>query len=826
MDLPPVLAHFNSFLKALDVGDAPFFIGRVNDDGVWIERANELLRLSLGEPKIDLPVPASRYCTEENRLDSIRQAVESNRATVVPITLPPAGNVPQSVELQVLPLTNGYFAGIVNNLNRDRRLAQVFRSLDKVKAALDEEADVFYKAVLSAAIDSVPGTEAGSLWILEGRHFVCRAQYGFSNELVGSSVSYEDELSWYGLDEASFLMGIPRIIEPEDIVKRHEASQLSNQLPLFANPNELTNLLIPIVHRGQVLGTFNLDNLHRSRALTQDSVIAGQVFVREIVAYVESRRREHALQNRLELLDRIATVSRIARSAGSQGQLFMKILSSLREYTAAEEAAFALLSENGDALHIVASTSPDLTAGTRIPRATSASWTAIDESRVVFIPKARHDPRVLHYGPLPPEEAGDISVLAAPLTNVEGKTVGVLTINSHPGNNFSDEEIAFVEAVAESVGMSIERLQALGEATRRAAAYRKLLGLSSEIESIDSPREIAQRALQTILELTPFEAAVFYTIDKINDDKIKPEIIAGDYPSRFPRLYFESDVSLGDGLVGEAIANRENRAVYDYLEYPGAIREFQEIGARSVLVEPLWVKDTPYGALSLVTFTSPTLPSSEARNLLQLTARRIERAIERIGHLTSLKEAREAMLRAFGVALERRDYETQGHTERVTALSVELAAGLGFRGRDLEAIRWGAYLHDIGKLSIPDRILLKPGPLTDEEWELMKRHTEIGYDMLRPIPFLPDATRNIVRYHHERWDGSGYPSGLSGTDIPLEARIFAVVDVFDALAHDRPYKSGWPVHAAYEELERLAGKHLDPDIVRHFLKTASQKSAS
>ena len=821
--MPPALEHFNSFLKALNAGEMPFFIGRVDGSSIWIEHANELLRIALSGSGLDLPQPASHFCTKKNRLDSIRQAVEANRTTTVPVTIPAIGSAPQSAELQVLPLAEGYFAGIVNNLDRDRHLAQVFRSLDRVKAALDEEADIFYKAVLSAAIDSVPGTEAGSLWILEGKRFVCRAQYGFSDDLVGSSVSYEDELSWYGLDEASFLMGIPRIIEPEDIAKRHHNSHLVNQIPAFADLDDLTNLLIPIVHRGQVLGTFNLDNLHRNNSLTQDSIIAGQVFVREIVAYMESRRREHALQNRLELLDRIATVSRIARSAGSQGQLFMKILSSLREYTSTEEAAFALLSENGDALHIVASTSPDLTAGTRIPRATSASWTAIDEKRVVFIPKARHDPRVLHYGPLPPEEAGDISVLAAPLTSVEGKTVGVLTINSHPGKDFSDEEIAFVEAVAESVGMSIERLQALGEATRRATAYRKLLGLSSEIESIDSPREIAQRALRTILELTPFEAAIFYTIDKVNGNKIKPEVIAGDYPPRFPRLYFESGVSLGSGLVGEAIENRESRAVYDYLEYPGAIHEFKEIGARSVLVEPLWVKDTPYGALSLVTFTSPTIPSSEARNLLQLTARRIERAIERINHLTSLKEARDAMLRAFGVALERRDYETQGHTERVTALSVELAAGLGFRGRDLEAIRWGAYLHDIGKLSIPDRILLKPGPLTDEEWELMKRHTEIGYDMLRPIPFLPDATRNIVRYHHERWDGSGYPSGLAGTDIPLEARIFAVVDVFDALAHDRPYKSSWPVHLAYEELSKLAGKHFDPDIVEHFLKTVSQK---
>jgi len=826
MDLPSVLAPFNSLLQALDEGEAPFIIGVVKKSNVWLEHANDLLRSHLAERELKFPVPAGRFCSDKSRLGSIRSAVEANRAVAIPITLPVSESVPVVAELQVLPLTAGYFAGIVRNPNHDRRLAQVFRSLDKVKAALDEEADVFYKAVLGAAIDSVPGTEAGSLWLLDKNRFVCRAQHGFDDELVGKSISYEDAISWYGLDEASFLMGIPRIIEPEDIIKRHAANKLSSQFPLFANPDELTNLLIPIVHRGQVLGTFNLDNLHHRKALTQDSIIAGQVFVREIVAYIESRRREHALQVRLELLDRIATVSRIARNASSQGQLFMKILSSLRKYTSTEEAAFALLNEDGDALHIVASTSPDLTAGTRIPRTTSASWTAIDEKRVFSVANALHDPRVLRHGPPPPKGVGDISVLAAPLTGVAGKTVGVLTINSQPGKNFSDEEVAFVEAVAEAVGMSIERLQALGEVTRRATAYRKLLGLSSEIESIDSPRKIAHRALHTILELTPFEAAVFYTIDAANDSKIKPEIIAGDYPSRFPRLYFESGIFLGDGLVGTAIESRENCTVYDYLEYPGAIREFQNIGIRSVLVEPLWVKDTPYGALSLVTFTSPTLPSSEARNLLQLTARRIERAIERIGHLTSLKEAREAMLQAFGVALERRDYETQGHTERVTALSVELASTLGFRGHELDAIRWGAYLHDIGKLSIPDRILLKPGPLTDEEWELMKRHTEIGYDMLKPIPFLPDSTRNIVRYHHERWDGSGYPSGLAGTDIPLEARIFAVVDVFDALAHDRSYKSSWPVHAAYEELNRLAGKHLDPDIVGHFLDTASRKPAT
>jgi len=820
MNIPEDLSQFSSVIAALEAGEDPIFLAEVTDDDVIFLGGSDGFCAMIGPEKCEQRASAKELCSEPIRLQSIREAVKHNRSTHVSLMLNAREAHAQPVDLKIVPLNDRYFVGIVHDLSREQRLVQIFRSLDKVKAALDDNADIFYKAVLSAAIDSVPGTEAGSLWILEKDRFVCHAQSGFSTQLIGHSVSYDEELAWYGLGEASFLMGIPRIIGPDEIKRRYT----ENNTPLLAldEPN-LTNLMIPIVHRGQVLGTFNLDNLHQPGAITSDSIIAGQVFVREIVAYIESRRREYGLQNRLKLLDRIAEVSRIARSASSQGQLFMKILASLREYTETEEAAIALLSESGDALHIVASTSPDLTAGSRIARGRSASWMAVDEKRVIFIPNARNDSRVQRYGSIPPEKEGEISVLSAPLTSVKGKIVGVMTINSKPGHRFRDEEIAFVEAVAEAMGMSIERLQALGEATRRATAYKKLLGLSSEIESIDSPREIAQRALQTILELTPFEAAVFYTVDSVNGGQIKPEVIAGDYPSQFPRIYFERDIHLGDGLVGAAIMSRSSRAVYDYGEYTEAIEAFQELGTKSVLVEPLWVKDTPYGALTLITFTSPTIPSSEARNLLQLTARRIERAIERIGHLTSLKQARDAMLRAFGVALERRDYETQGHTERVTQLSVELASALGFRGSELEAIRWGAYLHDIGKLSIPDRILLKPGPLTDEEWELMKRHTLIGYDMLEPIPFLPEATRNIVRYHHERWDGSGYPEGLASTDIPIEARIFAVVDVFDALAHDRPYKSGWPVNAAYAELSKLAGHHLDPVIVDRFLQLRTKK---
>ena len=821
MELPECALNFRSLILSLEAGGDPIFLGLLESDDIQIVWADDKLKELIDIGDVNGPISSNDICSEPMRLDAVKTAVKEGRSIHMGITLAGHEAKPQQIEVQAIPISNTCFIGIIRDLSHEKRLVQIFRSLDKVKSALDDNADIFYKSVLTAAIDAVPGTEAGSLWILDKDRFVCHAQSGFGSELLEYSMSYEDEMAWYGLGETSFIMGIPRIIGPNEIKKFYAEKGIPAPI---SEDSTVTNLLIPIVHRGQILGSFNLDNLHEPNAITQDSIIAGQVFVREIVTYIESRRREYELQNRLKLLDRIAEVSRIARSATSQGQLFMKILASLREHTPTEEAAIALLSENGEALHIVASTSPDLTAGSRIPRGRGASWRTVDEQRVIFIADANRDPRVTHYGSGPKDDSGLISVIAAPLTSVDGKIVGVMTINSQAGRRYRDEEIAFIEAVAEALGMSIERLQALGEATRRAEAYRKLLGLSSEIESIDSPREIAQRALQTILELTPFEAAVFYTVDTVNNSRIKPEVIAGDYPSQFPRVYFENDIRLGDGLVGSAILNRNSRAVYDYYEYHDALPIFLDMGTKSVLVEPLWVKDTPYGALALLTFTSPTIPSSEARNLLQLTARRIERAIERIGHLTSLREARDSMLRAFGVALERRDYETQGHTERVTQLTIELASALGFRGSDLEAIRWGAYLHDIGKLSIPDRILLKPGPLTDEEWAQMKRHTITGHDMLEPIPFLPKASRNIVLYHHERWDGAGYPEGLANTDIPIEARIFAVADVFDALAHDRPYKKGWPVEAAYEELSRLAGKHLDPAIVDRFLQLRNKKT--
>jgi HD-GYP domain-containing protein (c-di-GMP phosphodiesterase class II) len=167
-------------------------------------------------------------------------------------------------------------------------------------------------------------------------------------------------------------------------------------------------------------------------------------------------------------------------------------------------------------------------------------------------------------------------------------------------------------------------------------------------------------------------------------------------------------------------------------------------------------------------------------------------------------------------ALEMRDSETNGHTQRVTRMTVELARAWGIAEADIVHVQRGALLHDIGKLAIPDQILYKSGPLTDDEWRLMHQHPNYAYKMLSAISFLQPALA-IPHYHHEKWDGSGYPFGLRGEQIPLEARLFAIVDVWDALRSDRPYRKAWSHRRARAHITRLAGSHFDPEVVDHFL---------
>jgi HD-GYP domain-containing protein (c-di-GMP phosphodiesterase class II) len=288
---------------------------------------------------------------------------------------------------------------------------------------------------------------------------------------------------------------------------------------------------------------------------------------------------------------------------------------------------------------------------------------------------------------------------------------------------------------------------------------------------------------------------------------------------------------LGEGYAG--IAALEHRVIQkehlsshntDFLRSP----TFGEEGFVSYFGVPLIAKGQVKGILEIFN-RSLISPDSDWLTFLEMLGGQAAIAIDNATLFSDLQRsnieitsAYDATIEGWSRALDMRDHETEGHTQRVTEMTLQLAQRIGIPKNDLTHVRRGATLHDIGKMGIPDRILHKPGPLTTEEWITMRQHPQYACTLLTPIDYLRPA-RDIPCYHHERWDGSGYPSGLKGEEIPLSARLFAIVDVYDALTSDRPYRSAWSKQAAFDYISEQAGILFDPSITSEFLELIKEK---
>jgi putative nucleotidyltransferase with HDIG domain len=252
---------------------------------------------------------------------------------------------------------------------------------------------------------------------------------------------------------------------------------------------------------------------------------------------------------------------------------------------------------------------------------------------------------------------------------------------------------------------------------------------------------------------------------------------------------------------------------YDYIVKPFNISQVTISVRRALERRRLLLENVQYKKSLEHKVVEKTIDLIRKNKKLEQQAKLLE------GLLRDLRESYESTLDAMVSAIESRDCETKHHCRRVQAYAVLLAQRLAVTPEQLVDISYGALLHDVGKIGVPDSILLKPGKLTEQEWEVMRSHTRIGYKMLSRIKFLQGAA-DIVRYHHERWDGAGYPTGTAGHDIPLGARIFSIIDTFDAITSKRPYKEALPVQHARDEIRRCAGSQFDPALVEEFLKVS------
>ena len=391
----------------------------------------------------------------------------------------------------------------------------------------------------------------------------------------------------------------------------------------------------------------------------------------------------------------------------------------------------------------------------------------------------------------------------------------------HASREWAAAEIEALKIAADTIGAAIKRIEARAHLRRRMDHLNALRTIDRAIASSLDLKLTLDVVLDQVTGQLGVDAA---RILLWNPSTQKLEHTAGrGIPESASRAVA---VRMGEGPAGRAALERRPVFVPDLRSLPSLDTSAEPSTSRgfiSYYVLPLIAKNDVKGVLE--TFCRTAVEADEewrefAGTLAGQAAIAIDNArllTELTRSNTELRLAYETTLEGWSRALDLRDNCTQGHTARVAGLTVLLGQALGMDPEEILHLRRGALLHDIGKMGIPDSILLKPAPLTDEEWEVMRMHPVYAYELLSPISYLRPAL-DIPHLHHERWDGTGYPLGLKGEEIPLAARVFAVVDVWDAWTSHRPYRDRVSDERAREIIREAAGTHFDPRIVKAFLE--------
>ncbi|GGL88504.1 hypothetical protein GCM10010840_28140 [Deinococcus aerolatus] len=403
-----------------------------------------------------------------------------------------------------------------------------------------------------------------------------------------------------------------------------------------------------------------------------------------------------------------------------------------------------------------------------------------------------------------------VLVTLSPILDATGQVIGVSKIARNvTALRKAEQEIQVLNGDLQRQLRSITGLRKIDHSIAVSADLNVTLGLV-----LDNVKQQLGMDVATVLLFDALRKTLTYTVTR------------GFYAEKLEN----SGTKLGVGLAGRAAQTQQPISLPD-LTNASVLPAWREVvkneGLTAYYAVPLLSKGQVVGVIEVLHHQAwplsldwlSTLATLADQAAIAIDNARLVAELERSN--VELRSAYDATIEGWARALDLRDEETEGHSRRVTEMTYELCQALGFTTDQLVQVRRGALLHDIGKMGIPDAVLLKPGKLTEDEWTLMKKHPEYAADLLTPIEFLRPALE-IPECHHEKWDGSGYPAGLAGEAIPLVARAFAVVDVYDALTSDRPYRKAWTREQTITHLQNSSGTHFDPEIVEVFIRMIGQ----
>jgi PAS domain S-box-containing protein len=514
-------------------------------------------------------------------------------------------------------------------------------------------------------------------------------------------------------------------------------------------------------------------------------------------------------------LEAIARVSFALRSVETREKILPVILEQTTQLLDADGCLLELIDpETGDSVVKVANGVFEGFVGNRIPPDLGLNSYIRETGKPYHSNNAPEDPRII-------DDLSDKSCRASsgvPLT-AQGELLGFLWIARR--KLISEKAVQTLSSIADIAANAIHRVDLFQQTKRRLDQLTGLRKIDSAINSNVELKDTLEVFMDQTINLLHVDAVQVMSYDAVS----KSMIFLGGKGFTTTLYMMPHDVpeNRRDGVVmSKMLVFQINDT--DVMDYPAKNRELvKSEGFRSFFITPLIVNFELRGLIQ-VFLKQPFYPDGEWIQFYETLAGQAAIAINesilwknlQVSNI-ELQTAYDETLEGWSKALDLRDHETENHTQRVIELTLRLAKKMGITGDELINIRRGALLHDLGKIGVPDSILTKPGKLTPEEWDVMRRHPTNAYDLIFPISYLREAL-DIPYSHHEKWDGSGYPRGLKGEDIPLAARIFAFADVWDAMTSDRYYRAAMSVEDVTKYMRENSGKHFDPSIVELFLE--------
>jgi putative nucleotidyltransferase with HDIG domain len=586
-----------------------------------------------------------------------------------------------------------------------------------------------------------------------------------------------------------------------------------------------TYLSIPLLSQGALIGALNIASGIPGAFTREHADIATEVADLLAVAF-EQERLFHQVQRHTFELESIAAFYQDLRPAPGRHEISEVVVRHTARILHCEYVALLEYDAASENFAILATSTPAAALQSRrIPIKDEFTMDVLSTG------KSCADNRLSDHG------SGEYTELfpslrcaaCAPMLS-RGFTVGALWVGrarGEGGPEITPDDLRLLESLGDVAGSALHRAALFEQTEQR---LRRLSALRAVDMAISASIDL-RVTLAVLLDQLATQLQVDAAVIRILNVHSQSLAYLSGRGIQSPAVT-QNPIQLGQGFAGTAALQRRVIRVPQFAaqggDYARSLRESGESFA-SYFVAPLLSKGKVKGVLELFS-RKPYEPDEEWAEYLETMAAQAAIAIDNASLFddlqrtnTDLITAYDATIEGWSRALELRDRETEGHTLRVTDMTLRLARRLRIPDDELIHVRRGALMHDIGKMGVSDSILLKPGPLSEEERQVMHRHPVFSYEMLYPIGYLRSAI-DIPYCHHERWDGSGYPRGLKGEQIPLAARVFAVIDVWDALRNDRPYRKAWPEAKVREYLREQSGRHFDPSVVDAFFSIVDEES--